>query len=611
MSHAAILAITLLWAVLASATPAQACPSVTGQGPAMHGLAMHGAPQLGKGFARYAYAASETVAKEGTMRVARIGTFDSLNPFSVRGTLGKQIRERVFESLLSRNYDEAFALYGQLAVSVTTPDDRSFVRFELDRRAKFSDGTPVSVADVAFSARKLAREGRPNHRYYYGKIARIETSGRAITFHFQTEESGGYDREMPLIMGLMPILPAHIYADTDLQRVSLARPIGSGPYRITEVDTGRKIVFTRNPDYWGTELPSQRGRHNIARIEESYFRDELTAFEAFKSGLIDIWFASHPERWSQLSARSKNGRHIIKEEIPLGLATGLHAIVLNTRRPVLASPPLRRALDLLFDFAWVNRTLYNSAYARTVSYFGRTDMSAFGVTADARERALLKDSGLSEFALTQGYKPPRADGSGRDRRLGRAARQLLTNAGYTYKNGKLHDPLGQPVTLELVVQRRNDERLALAYKRMLDSAGITLNVRYIDATQYQNRLKNFDFDLIIYQYFASLSPGNEQSYYWSRDAADTPGSRNYPGVKNPAMDRAINALTAARSRADFATAARAIDRILMNQAYVVPLYHPPAQWVARWSHIRHSGTHALYGAQTDSWWVAPTPEPQR
>jgi peptide/nickel transport system substrate-binding protein len=566
-----------------------------------HALAMHGAPQLAPELRNYNYA-SPNALQGRSLRQAQIGSFDSLNPFSIRGNAAKNIRERVFESLLDRHYDEPFALYGLLAESVVASPDRSSVTFTIRKQARFADGQPVTAADVAFSWELLRDKGRPNHRYYYGQVESLTTPNKhTVRFTFKPTPP---DRELPLIIGLMPILPKHIYGARDIQSAALDLPVGSGPYEVIEVTPGAQVKFEKRADYWANTLPHNRGRHNFTTIYEDYYRDEGTAFEAFKAGDVDIWFENNPQRWTTgyNFPAAKDGR-VIKENISLGTPSGLRAFVMNTRRPILADPVLRKAMNLTFDFQWINKILYGDVYRRTNSYFGNTELSASGRLMSDGEADLLSRSLISGSTLAAGYQSPESDGTGRDRAKRLEAMQMLEAAGYTMQGKSLMNPQGQRVQLEILVQRRSDERLALSWRRMLAGIGVDLKVRLIDSSQYQRRLQNFDFDLIAYNYYASLSPGNEQAYYWGSEAADTPGSRNYAGIKDFGIDAAVTALTRAETSQDFTTAARALDRALMSGHYFIPLYHNPGQWVARWHYVEHPETHSLYGARLDSWWL--------
>ena len=566
-----------------------------------HALSMHGTPQLKANFNHYGYASPNALRGPG-LKQAQIGSFDSLNPFSVRGNAARNIRERVFESLLDRHYDEPFALYGLLAESVVATPDRRTVTFKIRKQAKFSDGMPVTSADVAFSLRLLRDKGRPNHRFYYGKVKTIRTpDARTIVFTFKPSPP---DRELPLIIGLMPILPKHVYAERDIQSASLELPVGSGPYAVTEVTPGAQVKFEKRDDYWARVLPHNKGRHNFHTITEDYYRDETTAFEAFKAGELDIWFERNPQRWSTgFNFPAATDGRIVKQSIELGTPSGLRAMVMNSRRPLLADPNLRKALNLSFDFEWINKILYGDVYRRTGSYFGNTALSAFGLPMSQAEKAILAESRIAPETLAAGYQPPESDGTGRDRSKRREAMQILEQAGYEMRGKNLFSPQGKPVELQMLVQRRGDERLALSWRRMLAGIGVSLKVRLVDSSQYQRLLQNFDFDIIVYDYYASLSPGNEQAYYWGSAAADTPGSRNYAGIEDPGIDAAVSALTQAVSVEDFTIAARALDRALMSGHYFIPLYHNPNQWVAHWHYVEHPERHSLYGARIDSWWL--------
>lgn len=565
-----------------------------------HAISMIGDLQHPPNFEKYSYAENR-VQRDGDLTEAKVGNFDNINPFTIRGAVAHNIRENIFESLLSRNMDEPFALYALLAEKLSVDAERSRISFRLNKAAKFSDGKPVRVEDVIFSWKALREEGRPNHRHYYQQVSQVEKTGpRDVTFTFKGPP---FDRELPLIIGLMPILPEHIYKHRDLQESSFDTPIGSGPYQLASVTPGRQIIFERDRNYWGKDLNVNRGRHNFVTITHDYYRDETSAFEAFKSGAVDIWFETDPLRWKTGFdfPAARDGR-VIVEELETGTPSGLQAFVLNSRRPHFDNQDFRHALDYLFDFEWINQTLYAGGYERTVSYFGNTELSAHNVAASASEKELIKKAQLTSDILQNGYQPPSSDGSGRDRNMRKTALNLLKKAGYKLDKNVLVDKKNAPVKIEILVQRKDHERLALAYKRMLSLLGIEVTIRLVDASQYQRRLQNFEFDIIIYDYYASLSPGNEQAYYWSSRSANTPGSRNYPGIEEPAIDDAIQALTQAKTMDAYQTAARAIDRVLLGKHYMIPLFHRPRQWVARWSTIERPIKTPIYGAQIDSWW---------
>ena len=534
------------------------------------------------------------------------GSFDSLNPLIVKGVSAEGVREYIYESLLARAYDEPFSLYGLIAESVETPDDRSFVEFTLRPEAKFSDGTPITVADVIFSHALLRDHGRPNHRSYYKKVTKVEETGpNKVKFTF--DASG--DREMPLIIGLMPVLPRHLIDPERFEKTTLVAPIGSGPYKVAEVDPGKSISFRRDPTYWGRDLPVNRGLYNFDEIQFDYYRDAGSMFEAFKSGLVRLRKEEDPTRWTEgyTFPAMRDGR-VIKEALPVETPAGMSALVFNTRRPIFADQRVREALIKLFDFEWVNRTLFHGQYARTESYFARSDLSAHGRPADPAERALLAPfAGELKPEIMDGrFAFPVSDGTGENREGRREALRLLEDAGYRLTGGKLINvATGEPFTFEILALTRAQERLLLTYARALNQVGIEARIRQVDSAQYQRRKQTYDFDMIQYFWPVSLSPGNEQSFRWGSEAAATEGALNYPAVKSAGVDAMIEALLRAEDRPSFVAAVRALDRLLLSGDYVIPLFYLPRQWVAHWSDLKRPETTPLYGYQIDTWWIEP------
>jgi peptide/nickel transport system substrate-binding protein len=567
---------------------------------------MHGKPREPAGFTHFSYA-NEGAPKDGRIVLAMQGSYDSLNPLIVKGAPADGVREYVYESLLARANDEPFTLYGLIAEAVETPPDRSYVEFTLNPNAKFSDGTPITVDDVIFSHALLRDHGRPNHRSYYRKVTKVEQTGeRKVRFTF--DQSG--DREMPLIMGLMPVLPKHLIDPDQFEKTTLAPLIGSGPYLIDRVDPGKSISFKRDPNYWGRDLPVNRGLYNFDEIRFDYYRDAGSMFEAFKSGLVQLRNEEDPIRWTEGYdfPAVRDGR-VVKEELPVETPAGMSALVFNTRRPQFADPRVRQALIKLFDFEWVNRTLYHSQYARTESYFARSDLSSHGRPADATERALLAPyaSEIKPSIMDGTFSFPASDGSGENRDGRREALQLLQDAGYQLKNGKLVNvATGEPFQFEILAATRIQERLLLTYASALKQVGIDARIRQIDSAQYQRRKQTYDFDMIQYFWPVSLSPGNEQSFRWGSDAAVTEGSFNYPGVKSAAVDAMIEAMLKAEDEQSFVSAVRALDRVLLSGDYVIPLFHLPRQWVAHWRELKRPETTPLYGYQIDTWWIDPS-----
>lgn len=571
-------------------------------GPA-HGIAMHGELKYPAGFAHFDYVEPDA-PKGGQLRLGTGEAFDNLNPLIVKGAAAPGMRGYVYESLLERSADEPFSLYGLLAQSVETPEDRSWVEFRLNPKARFSDGSPVTAEDVIFSMELLRDHGRPNHKTYYGKIAKAEAKD-AATVRFTFDGSG--DREMPLIMGLMPVLPKHAVDVAAFESTTLDPPIGSGPYLVAEVEAGRSVTYRRNPGYWAKDLNVMRGRFNPDEIRFDVVRDASARFESFKTGAIMLWPETDPSAWSSNFdfPAAADGR-VEKLELPIGVPAGMLGFVFNTRRPPLDDARVRRALIQLFDFEWVNKSLFFGRYSRTQSYFDRSELSAAGKPADAAEQALLapyKDAVKPEV-LAGTYRLPESDGSGRDRKPLRAALGLLKDAGYELKDGVLTSiASGKPLKLEFLTVSAEQERLVLTYAAGLKRAGIELAIRQMDKVQYQQRLVDFDYDLVQFNYVASLSPGNEQSFRWSTQSADAKGSFNYPGVKSPAVDAMITAVLAAKDRDGFVSAVRALDRVLISGDYILPLFYLDKQWVAVWKGVKRPAVTPLTGYQVDAWWI--------
>jgi len=570
-----------------------------------HAISMHGEPALPADFANMPYA-NPDAPKGGAVNYAWIGTFDSINPFIVqgsgaRGSLDLVFGNNVFETLMMRSADEPFALYPLLAKTIETDDERSFVEFTIDERAKFSDGKPVTPEDVIFTFDLLAEKGYPRYAVTKNKVARVEKVGeRGVRFTFKRP-----DRELPLILGLFPVLPKHAIDAETFDKSTLKPMIGSGPYRLETVKPGDSLLFRRNPDYWARDIPSKFGFDNYDTITLTYFRDENAMFEAFKKGLVDVFIDENSGRWaSQYDFPAVTRGDIVKDTIRTRLPSGMLGIVLNTRRPVFEDPKLRAALIDLFDFEWANRTLFSGAYTRTKSFFDNSDLSSYGRPASETEKALLAPfpGAVTPEILAEGWTPPVSDGSGLDRAFMRIGFEKLKQAGYVLKNGRLSAPDGKPVAFEIMLKSNENQQVAVAYQQTLAKLGIAVSIRSVDAAQFVARQKDYDFDAMFFNYTASLSPGVEQLTRWGSEARDQPGTFNYAGVANPAVDAMIEALINARTRQDFTDAVRAYDRVLLSGAYVVPLYFKPEQWIARWKRIERPELAPLQGAQLPTWW---------
>jgi peptide/nickel transport system substrate-binding protein len=581
-----------------------------------YAIAMHGAPALPADFTHMPYA-NPDAPKGGRLVQGLAGTFDSLNPLIVRGlavqqmVAVQQMRGLVVESLMARGNDEAFTLYGLLARSVETDDARSYVTFHLNPLARFADGQPVLADDVLFSWALLRDKGRPNHRYYYSKVAKAEAPDQlTVRFDF----GGASDRELPLILGLMPILPRHAVDAATFEETSMTALTGSGPYRVSAVRPGASVTLTRNPDYWGRDLPVNRGLWNFDEIKLDFYREANGQFEAFKRGLYDFRVETEPLRWHDgYDFPAARDGEVIRDVIKTGMPQPSEYLVFNTRRPVFADIRLRQALTLLFDFEWINRNYFFGLYARAAGFFAGSELSAYGRSADERERELLKPyaAHMSPDILDGSYRLPVSDGSGRDRSTLRSALGLLSQAGYDLDGTVLRQHTTKmPLTFEILVTTRDQERVALAFTRDLKRAGIEASVRSVDAVQFEQRRLGFDFDMIWNRWDQSLSPGNEQSFYWGTAAADNPGTRNYMGAKDPAIDALIAAMLEAREHPVFVSAVRALDRTLMSGFYAIPLFNIGEQWIARWNRIERPSATALTGYLPETWWQRPDTRPK-
>ncbi|OAP42774.1 bicyclomycin resistance protein [Sinorhizobium glycinis] len=590
----------MLLAASISANEAAAAP--------VHAISMHGEPALPADFKHFPYV-NPDVKKGGKVSYGVVGTFDSLNPFilksmrtTARGMWDPAFGNLVYESLMQRSQDEPFTMYGLLADSVEWDDDRTFIQFNLNPKARWADGQPVTVEDVIFTFELLRDKGRAPFSNRLSKVAKMEKVGdRSVRFTLKEDA----DREFPLLLALSPVLPKHAINVEAFDRTTLEPPLGSGPYRVAEVKPGERIVYRRNPDYWGKDLPSKIGVDNYDEISVEYFLQENTLFEAFKKGEVDLYPEGSATKWARAydfpAVRSGD---VIKESFKPKTPSGMLGFVFNTRRPMFNNIKLRQGLALVFDFEWVNKNLFDGAYTRTQSYWQNSSLSFLGVAADDRELGLMGDvrEKINPAILDGTYRLPVTDGSGRDRNVLREAVTLLREAGYSIKDGKMVDAKGTPLAFEIMSQNAGQEKIALAYQRFLAPLGIVATVRTVDDSQYQLRSQSFDYDVIIKSYPSSLSPGVEQVGRWGSQARDRQGSENFAGVADKDVDKLINNILQARTPEDFTAAVRAHDRLLINNAYVVPLYHLDAQWIARWKHIGRPSSVPLYGYQLPTWW---------
>jgi peptide/nickel transport system substrate-binding protein len=570
-------------------------------------LAMHGEPALSR-HSPLPYANPEA-PKGGRISLAVQGTFDSLNPFNLKaGSTAQGLNINVFQPLMMRSLDEPFTLYGLIAEAIETDTQRSFITFHLDPRAGFSDGVPLTSGDVAFTFELLRSKGRPQQRDAFSRVRRVSIIDQH-TIRFDLD--GSNDRELPLTLALMPVLPQHHTDVEKFDEATLDIPIGTGPYIVTDVRPGQRLSFRRNPNYWAKDLPIMQGLFNFDEIRIEYFRDSNTLFEAFKTGLYDYRIETDSTRWRDgYDFPAVREGHIVKESFALGTPKGMEGLAFNTRRAPFKDVRVREALSLMFDFEWINANLYGGLYRRSTSFFDDSELSSYKRPASARERQLLAlyPHAVRADILDGRWIMPTTDGSGRDRAPAKRALALLAEAGFNVRDGIMRRAADDtPLTFEIMVTEKKQERLALIFAQSLRRIGVVARVRLVDEVQYQRRRQIFDFDMMPGSWVASPSPGNEQRSRWGSQSASQEGSFNLAGVQEPAIDALTAAMLAAESREDFVAAVRAFDRTLMSGFYIIPLFYAPEQWVAHSVSLQHPAHVPMFGATIETWWHKAPP----
>lgn len=578
------------------------CRPVKAAGLPTHGIAMHGDLALPADFTHFPHV-NPDAPKGGRLTTGVADSFDTINPFVPSGSSPPEVRALTFESLLMRSQAERFSLYPLIAERVEMDDERREVTFHLNGAARFADGRSVTARDVERSVTALGTHGFNLHRQIFKAIAAIEMAGeRRIRFVFN--ELG--DRETPLLLAMMPVLPSHLVGIDQIKERTLVPLVGSGPYAIERLEPGRQIVYRRRADHWGRDLPVYRGRFNFDEIRVLYLRDPDALFEAFRAGDIDVRFEDSATTWIKgydfPAARS--GR-VIRREIASRFPAGFQAIAFNTRRQHFADPRVREALSLALDADWINQNVYHGLYRRAASLYPRAEFSAYGVPVSPAERALLGAyaAELPADILEGRWRPPASDARGRNREHLSLAVQRLAEAGYRMAGGRLVDGTGRPFSIEFLAQTPAQKRTMLLVREMWQRLGVDLAIRQMDSAQFWERLKSHDYDLVQWTWQASISPGNEQISRWSSAATRSNSVLNLTGILNPAADRVLEALVAARTTDDLFTAARALDRIIMAGHYVIPLFYPDRIWVAYWRHLKSPDSPTLAPTETDTWWA--------
>ena len=567
----------------------------------VHGIAMHGDVKYGPDFTHFDYV-NPNAPKGGTFRLGTQGAFDSVNPFTLRGVPAAGLGG-LFDTLTVSSSDEAFSRYGLIAESMEMPEDRSWVAFTLRPEARFHDGSPVTAEDVIFSFDILKTKGHPHYRAYYQSVTRAEkVAPRKVKFIFE----GGENRELPLIVGELPVLSKAYWADKDFEKTTLKPPLGSGPYRLEAVDPGRSVTYIRNRDYWAKDLPVAKGQNNFDRIIYDYYRDATVALEAFKAGEFNFRAENSAKNWATAYdiPAVKDG-DLVLEEVPHQMSTGMQGFAFNTRRDFFKDPKVRQALAYAFDFETSNKNLFYGQYTRTKSYFSNSELASSGLPEGDELAILEKYRGrVPEEVFSAVYEPPATEGGGRIRQNLKTALAFLKEAGWEVRDRKLVNvETGEPMAFEILIVQPTWEKIGLPFAQNLKRLGIDVEIRRVDTSQYQNRQDQFDFDMLVAVWGQSLSPGNEQRDFWSSTAAGIQGSRNFTGIEDPVIDELIDLVIAAPDRESLIARTRALDRVLLWGHYVIPHWHIPFSRLAFWNKFERPKMLTMRGTSVTNWWV--------
>lgn len=573
-----------------------------------HAIAMHGTPKYGKDFSGFEYTSAEA-KKGGEMKLATIGTYDTFNGFLAKGNVAVGTG-MLYDTLLQQADDEAFSMYPLLAQSVEYPADRSWITFHLNPKARFHDGHPVTADDVVFTFNTLIEKGSPQYAQYYHDVKNVKAlNDLAVKFTFVSSTN----KELPLILGQLAILPEHYWQEHDFTKADLTTPLGSGPYKIAKYNAGRSITYQRVDDYWAKDLPVNRGLYNVDQLHYDYYRDHTVALEAFKAGAYDVRNENTAKFWATAyTGKAVDQGHIKKVEIYDASPTGMQALFLNTRRAPFDNIEFRKAVNYAFDFEYINKTIFYNAYSRANSFFNNSELASSGLP-EGRELNILKQyqEQLPDSVFTTEYQPPVSDGKGHNRKNLVKAQRLLKAAGYTFKQGKVFAPNSdKPISFEIITFSPTYKRVYNPYIENLKKLGIQVSLRIVDTSQWLNRVRQYDYDATTYPLGQSLSPGNEQRYFWSSKAANTEGMQNFSGVSSPVVDELIEKLINAHSREDLIVYTRALDRVLLHQHLVIPQWYLQQHRIAYWDKFSRPDTpppyDPTYSTGLMSWWVDPT-----
>lgn len=567
-----------------------------------HALSLGDPPKYGEDFEHFDYVNPEA-PKAGHYRAEANGTFDSFNQFIIKGASAAGI-DLLYDTLTESSDDEVFARYGLIAEKMEMPQDKTWMIFHINPKARFSDGKPVTAEDVDFTFRLLTTKGTPMYRQYYRDVVKTEVlDNRRIKFSFKD----GQNPELPLILGQLPILPKHFWENRDFTKGSLEIPVGSGPYLIESFKPGKTITYRRNPDYWAKDHPVNKGRFNFDKISYEYFRDDTVSLEAFKAGKYDFITETSAKNWAtQYKGKNFDNGIIKKELISHEMPQGMQGFVFNTRKKFFSDIKVREALTNALDFEWSNMALFYGQYKRSSSYFSNSELASSGIPSD-EELSLLSPHRdiLPDDLFSKPFRLPVAGNRDRLRENLKKADKLLNRAGFKVVDMKRIDPAtGKPFRFEILLHQKNMERVCLPFKRNLERLGIEISIRLVDTAQYINRVTGFDFDMIVGGIGQSLSPGNEQMEFWHSSSAEAEGSRNFPGIKNPAVDDIVERLIKAKDRKELITYCHALDRVLLWNYYMVPQWHLPAHRVAYLDKFERKEPLPRYASLSImNWWI--------
>jgi len=594
-----------LAALLAGGTLLFTAPSIAADKAPVksHALTLDDKPKYGADFKHLDYV-NPNAPKGGTVRLFSIGSFDSFNPYIIKGDPAAGLGY-LFETLMSSPEDDSLTEYGLIAESVEVPADLSYVIYNLRQEAKFHDGSPITADDVIFSFNILRDKGRPLYRFYYANVSKIEALGpRRVKFSF----SGPPNRELPQIVGQFPILSKAYWEKRDFSKTTLEPPVGSGPYKIQSFEPGRYIIYERVKDYWGAKVPLKVGTDNFDFIRFDFVRDQVVALEAFKAGQYDFRVENSSKDWAtSYDFPALRDGLVKKESLRHERAAGMQAFVFNIRRDKFKDRLVRQALGYAFDFEWSNRQLFYGQYTRTTSFFENSDLAARDLPTPEELKLLEPLRGkIPDEVFKKVFSPPKSDGTGNIRKGLRSATRLLRKAGWRIVDNQLINPRdGKPLVIDFLLVSPTFERVVAPFIRNLKRLGVKATIRTVDPAQYQNRVRDFDYDVIVSTFGQSRSPGNEQRNFWSSSAVKRPGSRNWIGVSNPAIDSLIEKIVAAPNRKTLIVATRALDRVLQWSYFVVPQWHIREDRVAWWDKFGRPAIKPTYGVGFSSWWVDP------